>query len=141
LRVSRKNLGETPLKAPKKTANSVRLSQLYRSLLPHQKVERVWLQLANPPKPRPGSARSMDPRSAALALATPSWNQPERIVDLYRICAVLNEPGIGQFVLDHKVPPHLPPCLWPPCARQPAHRRGDFQPGQEQLGLAGHAGP
>lgn len=79
-------------------------SHRYHAKSPAEKLERIWRQQARPPFPQPGSTRSTITRNIALALAYRPWSDLERVVRLYRVCAVLNELGWGRFCVDHIVP-------------------------------------
>jgi len=76
----------------------------YRSMSPAEKLERAWRQLAKPPAPREGSTRAKSARNVALARAWRPWSDIEKVVAMYRACAVLNELGWGPYCVDHIVP-------------------------------------
>lgn len=76
--------------------------------LPHEKIERAWLQYAKPPVPKPGTTRARNTRFVSVARAYREWADIEKMVAFYRVCATLNELGIGKFVVDHIVPLNSP---------------------------------
>lgn len=76
----------------------------YKALSPAERAERRWRAEAKPPAPRPGTYRSQNPRTVALANAYCDWSDIEAVVLVYRVCAALNELGLGEFVIDHQIP-------------------------------------
>ena len=77
----------------------------YNALSPAGRAERIWRMEAKPPMPREGSNRSKKPRVMAKATAYCDWSDSEHVVNLYRICAVLNELEMGEtYCIDHWVP-------------------------------------
>lgn len=67
-------------------------------------MERFWRQQAKPPTPTPGSLRAEIPRNVAIARAYREWSDLDKVIAIYRACAVLNELGWGVFEVAHYVP-------------------------------------
>lgn len=79
---------------------------MYHRMTPAERQERIWKQTARPPTPRPGSRRSRKARVVAMANGYCDWSDMDAFVNIYRVCAVLNELDLvpGGYVVDHVVP-------------------------------------
>jgi hypothetical protein len=75
-----------------------------RSLTPAQKLRDSARRRARPSMPRPGSARSKDPRLIALARAYCDWSDIEEVVRIYIAAAIMCELTGETYVVDHAIP-------------------------------------
>lgn len=76
----------------------------YRNLSEADKHLRRWRGEARPSYPKPGSKMALVPRKMALARSYCAFSDTDEVIRIYIACAVMNELGLGKFVVDHMVP-------------------------------------